>query len=364
MMKQISLILVLILPAIVACSPAKQAPVKKQPELPMWYATQQMPHESFEILGYGDGASPEQAKKKARADIIQQINVIVSTNWDEIQKCRREKGKSLNCRYEAIMEIREQASMELDDVRQVRSEEKGGRFYVALKYVNLPIAPKLAYAVRESMEFSCDRKNRSAYLSETPLMKKLKGTLGCEPPVSLERQQGRWYIRSAGISVRLSRADFSELWSGKEDKAVSLAVIDNKSRKSITQIRKGDYYHFSIQPNEEGYLSLFSVYNTGQTLALFPVVNYKARAGQKVVFPDLDEYEGLIADIPPGQTTTQDLYLAVLCNTRKDFDRFEPIDEELASQDTYRFGDLIRAIDGCRFSGQILHTRTGTDHPR
>ncbi len=362
MMKLIPVLLLVF--SVIACSPAKQTPVPEKAELPIWYLTQQMPHEPFEILGYGDGTSPEQAKKKARADIVKKINVIVSSNWEEIQKCRREKGKSLDCRYEAILEIKEKSSMELNDVRQVRIEEKGGIYYAILKYINLPIASKIAYELQESMELSCDRKNRSAYLSQTPLMKKLKRALGCEPPVSLERIQGRWYIRTGGISVKLSRPDFSELWSGKKDEAVSFAVIDNEARKPINRISKGRYYHFAIHPNQQGYLSLFSIYNTGQTVSMVPFVNLKVQAGRKLTYPDLDEYEGLIADIPPGQTTTQDLYLAVLCETKKDFDRFEPIDEALASQDAYRFGDLVRAIDGCRFSGQILHTRAKTDLPR
>lgn len=347
-----------------ACSTANHDQEIKKPEMPMWYVTQQMPHESFEIMGYGEGPSPEQAKRKARVDIINKIDVTVRSNWTEIQKCRQEKGKSLDCRFEAIMEINEQASLELDDVRLVRSEERDGIYYVILKYINLPIAQKLAYELQESMEFSCDQRNRSSYLSQTPLMEKLKRMLGCEPPVSLERIQGRWYVRIGGISVKLARADFSELWSGKEDEAVSLVVIDNKSKKSINSIEKGEYYHFAIHSKREGYLSLFNIYNTGQTLAMVPLINVKTRAGQKLIYPNLKEYEGLIADIPPGQTTTQDLYLAVSCPSKKDFKRFEPIDEEFASQDAFRFGDLIRVIEGCRFSGQILHTKAKTDASR
>jgi len=69
------------------------------------------------VIGYGDAGTVEEAKRRARSGIIRRINVIVQSNWKEIQNCRQKPDAVMDCKYEMLTEIRDQAGMELDDVR-------------------------------------------------------------------------------------------------------------------------------------------------------------------------------------------------------------------------------------------------------
>ncbi|MBU2645368.1 hypothetical protein KKI24_11740 [bacterium] len=345
------LILILILLFINSCSM-----VQEKPAAPAWYVEQGLRGQSFEVIGYGDAGTMEEAKRRARSDVVRKINVIVESNWKEIQNCRQNPDAVMDCKYEVLAEIREQASMELDDVRVLKQQVVGDQYFIALRFVNLPIARKILYEIEADVGDICSPGNRLPYYAGTPLAKKLKSALGCEPALSLVRTRGLWYVAIGDRMIRLSQADFTELWSGQRDVAVSLETVVNSSGRPEQQVSRGDYFHLRVASQETGYLSLFVVYNTGQTVSLR--TNVRVEGGTNLTYPDLNNYEGLIADIPEGQTNTRDLYLAVLCPSPRDFDRYEPIDEKLlASENAYQFGALIGDIDGCRLSGRMMHTR-------
>jgi hypothetical protein len=347
------LFLILLLLLLIGCSSKTErpasVPVQKPVFRPDWFILQDLRTQPYEYMGYGEGATAAEAQASARSEIVKNIQVMVTSTIKQSTEVERRTGAAADIKTSALIEISEQSRIELDDVRTVRYELLDDRHYVALKYINLPIDQKIAVTLEEATDDPCSASNRSSYLSHTELMKDLKREIGCEPEIRLIRQNKIWYVNTSRLLFRLPLAELGKLWAGIQEDGFSIAA-------SNPQLRRGDFFHLTVNSAENGFLSLFDVYHTGQTVLL--AANVPLTADKPYVYPDLTEYHGLEAMVPAGHETTQDLFVALLCPINRDFSRFELIDEkDLASENSYRFGDLINAMNDCRIATTTVQIR-------
>ena len=324
---------------------ATETPVK---QIPHWYNIQNIISKKFEIIGYGDGSSFEEARVNARSEIAKQIRVMVKSNFlinEKYASNNTKEGYDLHI----FNEISEQTNIELDDIYQLKSEMINGHVYVAMKYINLPIHKKIKYMLKLKNDYKCNMKNNSRFLSQTPLMKKLKKILSYEPALEVLYKNNNWYISIEQILIRIPSYEYTDLWAGCNDNNIKI-----KSSKAL--LKKDDVFHLNVYIYQDGYVSLFNVYQTGQTVSL--LVNMKTKKDTILLYPDNTKYDGLVADISKDEAVSKDLYISILCPDKKDLSRYEPIDDiYLASNNSYNFGHLIEDIKGCNVSTCIVHTR-------
>ncbi|MBU3914305.1 LPP20 family lipoprotein [bacterium] len=348
--KPAKLLQILLLIALCACSKTEPPIIKQQVvQPPLWYESRSVTGREFEIIGYGEGNTQQEATSNARANIAKQIQVRVKSQFDQKTERKKLKGTVDSQKSELHYSIHEVSEVELDGLKVIVEQRVESRFYVALKYVHLPLAEKIKYELEQTDEPPCLKTGNPAYMTQTPLFIKLKAALNCEPAIGLVHKNGIWYVHVNSVMVRLLKAELTELWAGMDNEAVGL-------KSTASMLDKGDLFHFTIQANKRGYLSLFNVYNTGQTVLLLP--GEQIKAGEKIVYPDLKKWDGLTADLLPGQEEAKDLYLAALCSDKRNFSRYEPIDDDkLAGANTFQFGDLLRDLNGCDISAKIIHVK-------
>jgi len=319
-------------------------------QVPEWYQSQDIRNNAkiFEIIGFGDGVSFEEARMKARNDIAKQIKIMHKSNFSIDEKLKsNDKEQDYSLRLHK--NITEQTSVELDDIIQIKSEYRDNHLYVALKYIHLPTAQKIKYKLYLSGEYNCNNKNESKYLSKTTLMKNLKKIIGCEPNFEIVYKNSNWYINIEQILTLIPSYEFINLWAGYSDHAIKV-----KSTKNL--LKKGETFHLKIDAYKQGYLSLFDIYHTGQTVLLLK--NQKIHKRTHLIYPDINKYEGLEADIPQNHIDSKDLYISILCSGKKDLSRYEPIDNKhLASKHSFYFGYLLEDMKGCNVASEIVHIR-------
>jgi len=327
--------------------------ITHQHQAPKWFHSQEFFNNTkpFEIIGFGDGCSFEEARIKARNEIAKQIKIMLKSNFSINERLKSNDDKeeekySLNIQNK----VSEQTSVELDDVIQINSERINNHTYVALKYIHLPTAKKIKYKLDLNGKFNCNNKtNNIEFLSKTPLMKKLKRVFGCEPKIEIVYKNSNWYISVEQILTRIPAFEFIDLWTGYSDHAIKI-----KTSKNF--LNKGDIFQIKIDIFKQGYLSLFDIYHTGQTVIL--INNQKINKSQQLIYPDHKRFEGLEADIPLNQNHSKDLYISMLCSNFKDFSRYEPIDEKyLATNQSFYFGHLLEDMKGCHIASEIVHIR-------
>jgi len=323
---------------------------KLMDQAPKWYHSQKITTHSkpFEIVGFGDGETFEDAKIKAKNEIAKQIQTILKSQYS-IKEYYSSNEKQDNYNVRIQNNISEKTTVELDDIVIIRSEFRNDRAYIALKYINLPTAHKVKYKLDLNVDYNYHGTNESKYLSKTSLMKNLKLVLGYEPQMTLVYKNCNWYIVIGQILTRLPSFELIDLWAGCESKALKIKSTKNS-------LSEGDIFHLKIDIYEKGYLSLFNVYQTGQTIILLK--NQLINNNTQLTYPDIEKYIGLEANIPKNQINSMDLYISVLCCDKKDFSRYEPIDNKhLASQQSYLFGDLLENIKGCHIASDIVHMK-------
>jgi len=315
-------------------------------EIPKWYYSQniKITDKDYEIIGFGDGSTFQEADTIARNEIAKQIQTFLKSKYSRDEKRildNIKSGYNLTIKNKII----EETSVELDDIIQIKKEIKNDRVYVALKYIHLPTPQKIEYKLKSS-GYRCNTINDSIFLSKTTLMKKLKILLNCEPHMGLIYKNNNWYVNIDKKLTRIPSYEFIDLWSITKDNSINI-----KSTKNV--LKKGDIFQLQININKEGYLSLFNVYSTGQTV--FLIKNQRIDGITKLIYPDLNKFQGLIADIPQNNDFSKDLYISTLCPDVKNFSRYEPIDNKyLASNNSYHFGYLLEDINGCQVASDIV----------
>lgn len=109
---------------------------------PDWYLKQELEHKSFEIIGYGEGKTKDEAFMNSASEISAQILVHISSKSEFYTSS---SGDSSNYR-----DIKSKTSAILKGLQIVKSE-KENIFYVALKFVNLPLVSQVAIRQGEKL---------------------------------------------------------------------------------------------------------------------------------------------------------------------------------------------------------------------
>jgi len=109
---------------------------------PSWFGAIK-PQNGYEIVGFGEGVSLDEAKTNARADIAKQISVKISSEIKinkQISNEKYTKNSSSN--------LSENVSASLSEIKELQSEKENNLWFVALVYDNLSTTTKLAIRCR------------------------------------------------------------------------------------------------------------------------------------------------------------------------------------------------------------------------
>lgn len=299
---------------------------------PSWFIESTLPTQANEYIGYGSGKSKAEAQENAKSDISNAIQSTVRSSLSiHTTQEDDEYSRNMDSKIESF------SSVELSDVKLIKSELVDETWYVALKYVSLPFAKK----VRQKFDDITSLPNESnQYLQSTLLLKELKQEFGFYPKISIDRN----IVTIADLSFPMSSATLKKLFSSKMSRNITLEIPK--------KAKHGEFYFINIKAKQKAYMTLIQIYENGESSLLFD--NQKVLKDQKVTFPDPEEYNGLEAYLNEGDTRSKDMTIVVLCDEYKDFSYFDYVS---TSKQSYAkvYGKIFDMIDGCDTASKIMN---------
>lgn len=298
---------------------------------PDWYYKLHHKGPSF-YVGYGQGSCEADAKKAALNDISSQISVIIDSSISTDMGVQ--KGES----YRNIQDkssLRSYAQIHGYTVEKLEVEE--GQYFIALSYENIPSIDKFN---RKLLSIAVPKEERlNHYLVQTPIAKEVKQKLD----FSLKRKDGLWYIHYSNIYQVLDDKDFSHFFATTRNE--HLKISTNKPNNVMYD---GDEFYFKIDSQEDGFITLFTVYEDGTVAKLMS--NIPVTKNKTVNIPDKEFESVLQAGLIEANKETFDLYVAIRSDKKEYFDQFARADEELIQDERYKnFGELIGLMDTAEY---------------
>ncbi|MEA1983926.1 MAG: hypothetical protein U9N39_10310 [Campylobacterota bacterium] len=292
----------------------------------------------YEVIGYGQGSSLPEAKASAKEEIAQTLISRVESAF--VSKTQSAKVGS----SESVATLKVTSKLNLNNIKTLKQEQIGNVFYVALVYENLD----LAYRVKTTLEsIECKRGDSSSYLYQTPLLKKLTATLGCEVAFRLDRRNESWYLKHKEHLFLLSDEEFEELFVSKQN--TNFAFVANKKI-----LQDGDSFYFTLKSSKNAYITLLNVYENG----IVTLLEKSKRVENSLQIPSKKSENYFEAGVLEEGRDTYDLYVAIMSDKPLDMSRFEYADEELADSElAYKFDELLLKLESYEYSTILLRTK-------
>jgi len=323
---------------LVGCS-TRQVIKSAQPiaQVPLWYQDRLLTTLSYEYIGYGQGASEAVAKAQAQIELAQSIQTDIQIT---VKNNTLVRGEAIS--HNEIVASKAESNLRIFDLKRLKIEQVEGQFFVAYKYSNLPVAVKIASS---GLPFKCTEQVHP-YLSLTPLWQNIAEHLACMPDFEVIYKNNAWYLVAGQAMFSFSRQDFKLLFAKSQHPDLELQL-------SKGRVQQGDLYHIKLKSHRKGYLSLLQVFDSGQMHVL--IDNQLLKPEESMTFPDLNDYDGLVAQGNKARGVSKDLTLAVLCTKPNKLGSIAPISQQALAEDNQQMFSLVmQQIKDCVVSSDIV----------
>lgn len=303
---------------------------------PEWYESRNVVHEPYEIIGYGEGKTDNDAMSFALKDISEQIHITVSS--ESVLKESNYGQSSFN------QLIKTNSAAAFNNIQIIKTKKEKDKTYLAVKYINMPLVPLVK--LRQGAD-ACTTKNTNQYIEKTPLASEFKSALGCTPSITLFKTSDTWYAEISGHVYPLSHNDFSKFIAGVFSDDVDIT-------STSAQLKPGETYRLTSILHSNGYFSLFQVNQSGSVNVL--ISNQAVDNGSKITYPDIKKYNGLEAVLPENSDSDKDMAIGAICRKKIDTAIFSGMSSEtdISNSD---FPKLIEITKDCHFASIITEVK-------
>lgn len=297
--------------------------------MPVWFGAIKGQN-SYEIIGFGEGVSLDEAKTNARADIAKQIKVKISSEIKIDKQSSNEKYTT-----NSSSSLSENVSVLLSEIKELKSEKENNIWFVALGYDNLSATTKLA---KKLINEKCD-KMPHVYLSNTVFYKNLASQSSAVNCVLPKYDNGVNYI---GIGENRVVYNFDELLS-----SVSNGVTINPSK---THLKENESFFLEIEA-KKGFVSIFNIHDGGKVTTLVP--NMQIKNDKKFVFPEPKSDFELSSVISENEAIEG--YFVINSAQKLDLSRFGVTGFGKISSTQNRFDEFIKLLEVNKFGSTIVN---------
>lgn len=311
-------------------------------EAPAWYGTLQNSAD-FEIIGYGEGLTLDEAKTNAKSDIAKSIRSHIDSSFSTHTSVN---NSTVN--HNAQSSIRETSNLTITDAQLKNSEQNNGRFYVAMRYENLPLSTKLAKRGGQSL---CGKPN--AYLAQTSTLLNLSSDLNCSVSVDITRENDGWYLGRGEHRNSMNNADFRALMI--ETSTGTLRVKSNR-----TLVNEDEAYALNLEGlPATGYLSLFDVYDDGRVVLMENNINLSRHSKKGFVYPDdLRQDFQLSGGVSEAGSDALDLYVVLVSNQPLKLSSFIPMGQKVEKgESAFAVDRLLALMHNNSFATTVVTTK-------
>jgi len=304
---------------------------------PLWY------HNIKEIkpnhyIGYGSGGNESEAKQEALSDIASQI-------FTKIDTTSTQNKSSSDGKYKNDFEVKsiQNTKANMSDFEVIKGESEDGKYFVALSYENIGNIERFVQKVKTSGE-DIPNKPTNSFLQSTPLAQKVSELLGKKLDFEIVRQNQAWFIRYKNGMQHISQSDFEKLFITIANEKLELSL-----NKKSPILYDGEEFFFQVKSKEDGFVTLFCVYEDGTVSALLK--NIPLKKDTLITLPDENSETIPVAGILEVGKPTFDMYVGVWTPKKGSFERFADATDEAIEDEKYKnFGEFIEFLKDKRYS--------------
>jgi len=311
-------------------------------EPPQWFIKRSIrPVNATTIIGYGSGSTLLLAQNRARSEVALSLKADINVSFT----CRSvlENGDfNENCQEQ----MKSSSGVNLTSSSIIKSSQLGKQFFVAIEYDNAPVD---VLALRRLGQFNCQSQSRFSVWQNTFFSRQLSHQLGCVPNWTLNYQHTQWHVVIDNHVISLKNRELSNFWIKQKDNKITLYLPINVKHDSGFVI---DYH-----VHTSGYFSLINVSHKGQAQVL--IENQHLLSGSKGSFPAAQNNNEIVSLVNENEPSTQDLYVAVLCQQPLPLGQFKIIEGAVINEEDHNlfsYGKLLDVIEGCALSSLIQTT--------
>lgn len=308
--------------------------------VPDWYESRSYQNHGSVIYGYGVSDQRQDAIADAKAQIIGTLKTKISSTFISSQSVKDDQAHQKKRRV-----LNASSSGNLIGAEVIRDEQTDdGKWYVAVKYLNLTLAEKAEQALKDT---NCTGRSND-YMDKTPLVEMLNAKLSCKHAFELTRFHRAWYISSKNFKAPLSKTNFDALFKSVYDKNLDLIP-------SSKLLYEDEVFNFIIRSKKAGYVSLLSVYEDGKVGVMLS--NASITPKHAILFPKADADVEMVAGLVEAGKPTQDLYVLIYSESKIDMTRFERVTDQLiTSEQEFRFSEVIKLLKKGSYTTLLLKT--------
>lgn len=309
--------------------------------IPNWYLTQTIPKtNSYDIVGYGEGNSKDEAVLNALENISRQISVEINSTL------KIEKSTIGGYKKGIDKSSSQKTSSSIADYKVVKSIYND-KYFVAVLYENIPFTDRFIKNIKLPKK---DEKQNS-YFKNTLLSKKFEKITNKKLNLKLIRKDNNWFLKHNNYMQKITNKNFALLFKNIQNKNISF--ISSATRDIL---KDGEPFDFTVRSKKDGYISIVSVYEDGTVSTL--IKNIKVKKDKKRVVPSQDDPIELTAGLINPTKETYDLYIAIYSKKPLSLEQFATAHTELIEDEKYKnFDEFIEFLDTKTFCSIKLITK-------
>ena len=322
-------------------------------DVPAWYLT--IPTKAPNTyVGHGDGESEEEAKQNALNDISSQI-------YTKIESQRVQKEKLINGNYEHNIEIQssQKTKADMSDYELLKEENIQGRYYVSIAYEDISDIDRFIQKIEASGQKRISQdtnSSRNIQVSDNLLQKssyasQLRTIFGKNIDFKILRKDSTWFLRYKNALQHITRSEFSHLFLSSDNEKL---LINTNKRNNI--LYDGNEFSFQVKSQENGYVSIVTVYEDGTVATL--IKNTPIKKDMITTLPD-EKYGSVpVAGLLEKGKETYDMYILIWSPKKLMFDQFGDASDEHIEDERYKnFEDIIEFLNGKTYTTLKVVTR-------
>ena len=328
-----------------ASATPKSVKISKPPD---WYSEQLLEIPENFLVGYGSGKSQEVARAKSMNHISQSLRSRVESEYESRQQSRKSGSDIYENDVEMRQTIRIRSKGILEGLELLKSENVDGIYYGAYIVDNRPLHFRVAEKLPKADRL---RKKTKSFFDTLPFSLALEDSEVLADYKIVYRDKN-WKVLAGKALFSIEPAVWREGFFAETNAGeLTLSVVPGFN------LRHGDLYHIKARTGKNGYLSLFTVFENGQVVRLGNA-NRRVTSDSAQTYPDLIEYDGMIAENLTTHKTTRDMIVAILCASPETaFGEFPEISNYTANLNDihyYLYGDLLQNKGDCVWSSRFL----------
>ncbi|QEP43380.1 hypothetical protein D5085_09745 [Ectothiorhodospiraceae bacterium BW-2] len=228
----------------------------------------------------------------------------------------------------------------------VKSEQHQGRYFVALGYDHRPLAQRLAALTWQPAD-------NKTLLHQSPLLQPLQQQLGYPPQLQLQSSQRTYFISNGQQQVVLRQNELIQLFPDVTSQSLQLTL-----QPQLPDYPPEMLFQLQIESRQAGYLSYLQLLSEGATVALRK--NYPVEANQQLIYPNPEQFDGLITELRPEQRSDTVSHWLLLCPEPRNLTPFEPISTRKGERyHSHHLDKLLILAEGCEVTIQQQRIQRG-----